>query len=62
MEIDLGAEYTEFRAEMRAWIEANAPDGLAELVDWGGPMFAGGRRGARLGLSLIHISEPTRPY
>jgi alkylation response protein AidB-like acyl-CoA dehydrogenase len=52
MEIDLGPEYTEFRAEMRAWIDEHAPDGLRELADWGGPMFAGGRRGARLGIAM----------
>ena len=49
MEIDLGPQYTAFRHEVRDWIEANVPAGLAELADWGAPMFAGGRRGARLG-------------
>ena len=48
MEIDLGPQYAAFRAEIRGWIAAHAPDGLRELADWGGPMFAGGRRAARL--------------
>jgi len=52
MEIDLGPEYAAFRAEIRAWLEDNVPDGLRELADWSGPMFAGGRRGARLGKAM----------
>jgi alkylation response protein AidB-like acyl-CoA dehydrogenase len=52
MEIDLGPEYTAFRAELRGWLEDNVPDGLRELADWSGPMFAGGRRGTRLGIAM----------
>ncbi len=56
MEIDLGPQYTAFRAEIRDWIERHAPAGLSELADWGGPMFAGGRRAARLGAAM---SQPS---
>jgi alkylation response protein AidB-like acyl-CoA dehydrogenase len=52
MEIDLGAEYTAFRDEMRGWIAEHAPPGLRDVADWGGPMFAGGRRGARLAAAM----------
>ena len=45
MDIDLSPEYTEFRAEMREWIEANVPAGLKELANWGWQPVAGGRRG-----------------
>ena len=56
MEIDLGPQYTAFRAEIRDWIERHAPEGLSDLADWGGPMFAGGRRAARLGAAM---SQPS---
>jgi alkylation response protein AidB-like acyl-CoA dehydrogenase len=53
MEIELGEEYTAFRAEIRDWITHNAPAGLGELADWGGPMFAGGRRASRLAEAMV---------
>ena len=34
MDLDLGPEIAQFRAELRDWIAANAPDGLAGLTDW----------------------------
>ena len=34
MELDLGPEIAEFRAEIRDWIVGHAPAGLAELADW----------------------------
>ena len=34
MELDLGPEIAEFRAELRDWIAAEAPEALAELADW----------------------------
>jgi hypothetical protein len=34
MDLDLGPEIARFRAELRDWIAAEAPDGLAELADW----------------------------
>jgi alkylation response protein AidB-like acyl-CoA dehydrogenase len=52
MQIDLGPEYTAFRHEIRTWLEAHVPEGLRELADWGGPMFAGGRRGTRLARAM----------
>ncbi len=48
MELDLGPEIAQFRAELCDWIAAEAPAGLAELADWRTAMTAGGRRGARL--------------
>ncbi len=44
MELDLGPEIAQFRAELRDWIAAEAPEGLAGLIDWNMPMTAGGRR------------------
>jgi alkylation response protein AidB-like acyl-CoA dehydrogenase len=48
MELDLGPELREFREEIRAWIAANAPQGLRELADWSAtPVVAGATREAR---------------
>ena len=44
MQVDLGPELESFRSEMRAWIEENAPAGLAELTDWNSPATGGGPR------------------
>jgi alkylation response protein AidB-like acyl-CoA dehydrogenase len=42
MEIDLGPEAEQFRAELRAWIAAEAPEELAGVYDWSGhTVFAG---------------------
>lgn len=46
MELDLGPEAAAFRADIRAWISANAPAGLADLVDWNAPPMTGGDRTA----------------
>jgi alkylation response protein AidB-like acyl-CoA dehydrogenase len=46
MELDLGPEAAAFRTEIRDWITRNAPDGLAELVDWTSPPMTGGAREA----------------
>src|SRR6516164_11576777 len=54
MELDLGPEIAQFRAELRAWIAAEAPDALAGLIDWNMPLTAGGRRGARLAQAQAH--------
>ena len=43
MELDLGPEIAQFRAELRDWIAAEAPGALAGLVDWNMPVTAGGR-------------------
>ena len=52
MELDLGQEIARFRAELRAWIAAETPPGLAGLIDWTMPMTAGGRRGAQLAAAM----------
>ena len=54
MELDLGPEIAQFRAELRDWIAAEAPGALAGLIDWNMPMTAGGRRGARLAAAEAH--------
>jgi alkylation response protein AidB-like acyl-CoA dehydrogenase len=45
MDLDLGPEITRFRAELRDWIAAATPDGLAELADWTLAVTTGGYRG-----------------
>lgn len=42
MEIDLGPEAAAFRTEIRAWITAHAPEGLASLTDWNAAAMTGG--------------------
>ena len=54
MELDLGPEIAQFRAELRDWIAAEAPGALAGLADWNMPLTAGGRRGARLAAAEAH--------
>jgi alkylation response protein AidB-like acyl-CoA dehydrogenase len=42
MELDLGPEVDQFRAELRDWIAAEAPEELAGVYDWSGhTVFAG---------------------
>ena len=49
MELDLGPEIAEFRAELRDWIAAEAPDALAGLSTgtWPRPEAARARREGR---------------
>jgi alkylation response protein AidB-like acyl-CoA dehydrogenase len=54
MELDLGPEIAQFRAELREWITAQAPPGLTDLADWTTVPTAGGNRGARLARALAH--------
>src|SRR6266705_1979098 len=54
MELDLGPEIAEFRAELRDWIAAEAPAPLASLADWNMPVTAGGRRAAKLAEAEAH--------
>jgi alkylation response protein AidB-like acyl-CoA dehydrogenase len=54
MELDLGPEIAQFRAELREWIAAQTPPGLVELTDWNTVMTAGGNRGARLARAWAH--------
>ncbi len=42
MELDLGPEIAEFRAETRDWIAGHTPAGLAELIDWNNVVTTGG--------------------
>jgi alkylation response protein AidB-like acyl-CoA dehydrogenase len=42
MELDLGPEIAQFRAEIRDWIGGHAPAGLAELTDWNNVVTTGG--------------------
>ncbi|MGD0241250.1 MAG: acyl-CoA dehydrogenase family protein [Streptosporangiaceae bacterium] len=53
-ELDLGPEIAQFRAELREWIAAEAPEPLAGLADWNMPMTAGGRRGGELIKAQAH--------
>ena len=52
MELDLGPEIAQYRAELRDWIAAEAPPGLAELTDWNMVVTAGGRRGGELARAM----------
>src|SRR5215472_1886255 len=42
MDLDLGPEVAAFRSEIREWITASAPAGLAELADWNRAVTGGG--------------------
>jgi alkylation response protein AidB-like acyl-CoA dehydrogenase len=42
LELDLGPEIAQFRAETRGWIAEHAPSGLAELTDWNNVVTTGG--------------------
>jgi alkylation response protein AidB-like acyl-CoA dehydrogenase len=48
MELDLGPEIERFRAELRDWIAAEAPPGLAGLADWNMAYTGGGNRDPQL--------------
>src|SRR5258707_5246206 len=48
MDLDLGPEIAEFRAQLREWIAANAPEGLAGLTDWKIVSTTGGYQGPEL--------------
>jgi alkylation response protein AidB-like acyl-CoA dehydrogenase len=54
MDLDLGPEIAEFRARLRDWIAANAPEGLAELTDWTIAATTGGYQGAELARAAAH--------
>jgi alkylation response protein AidB-like acyl-CoA dehydrogenase len=54
MDLDLGPEIARFRAELREWIAAEAPDGLAELADWNIAVTAGGYRREQLAMAAAH--------
>ncbi len=48
MELDLGPGIAQFRAELRDWIAAQAPDGLPGLADWNMARTGGGYTDSRL--------------
>jgi alkylation response protein AidB-like acyl-CoA dehydrogenase len=54
MDLDLGPEIAEFRAQLRDWIGANAPEGLAALADWTIVSATGGYQGAELARAAGH--------
>ena len=54
MDLDLGPEIAEYRAELREWIAAEAPAALPGLFDWNAPQTAGGRRGEAMAAAMAH--------
>jgi alkylation response protein AidB-like acyl-CoA dehydrogenase len=54
VELDLGPEIARFRAEIRDWIAAQAPEALAGLTDWTVAVTAGGQRDDRLARAQAH--------
>jgi alkylation response protein AidB-like acyl-CoA dehydrogenase len=54
MEIDLGPEIAQFRAELREWIAAEAPEELAGLADWNMHVATGGNLSATLQEAADH--------
>jgi alkylation response protein AidB-like acyl-CoA dehydrogenase len=54
MDLDLGPEIEQFRVELRDWIVAEAPAGLAGLTDWRLAMITGGYRAEGLTEALRH--------
>jgi alkylation response protein AidB-like acyl-CoA dehydrogenase len=54
MDLDLGPEIDEFRAQLRDWIAANAPGELAGLTDWTIAATTGGYQGAELARAAAH--------
>jgi alkylation response protein AidB-like acyl-CoA dehydrogenase len=54
VELDLGPEIAQFRAELRDWISAQAPAQLPGLADWNMATAAGGRRSEQLAAALSH--------
>ena len=48
MELDLGPDIADFRADLRSWLASNTPAGLADLVDWRSYGVTGGHRPAGL--------------
>ncbi len=54
MDLDLGPEIARFRAGLRDWMAAHAPDGLAGLADWNTAVTAGGYRREELAAAMEH--------
>ena len=47
MELDLGPEIAEYRADLRSWIDEHAPPGLADKADWNRSIVTGGYSASR---------------
>jgi alkylation response protein AidB-like acyl-CoA dehydrogenase len=54
MELDLGPEIAQFRAELRDWIAAEAPEALSGLFDWNMTQVAGSQRAAERAEAEAH--------
>jgi alkylation response protein AidB-like acyl-CoA dehydrogenase len=54
MDLDLGPEIAQYRAELRDWLTAEAPSGLAGLTDWNLSAIPGGYRDTSLAAALAH--------
>src|ERR1700689_1595592 len=54
MELDLGPEVAQFRAELRDWIAAEAPGALTGLFDWTMAQTGGSQRGAQRAAAEAH--------
>ena len=54
MELDLGPEIAQFRADIREWIAAEAPQELAGLADWTAFTAAGGSHSGDLAGAMQH--------
>jgi len=54
VELDLGPEIAQFRAETRGWITEHAPPGLAELTDWNNVVTTGGYGSERRAKATQH--------
>ena len=54
MDLDLGPEIEQFRAELRGWIAAEVPPALAGLTDWTMAAIPGGYRVRGLAVAMAH--------
>ena len=54
MDLDLGPEIAQFRAELQDWIAEHAPAGLAELIDWNNVVTTGGYGSERRAAAAAH--------
>ncbi len=54
MDLDLGPGIAQFRAELRDWIAANAPEALAGRTDWNAVPTTGGYRNEEMTQALAH--------
>ena len=63
MDLNFTADELAFRQEVRQWVAANLPAAISDKVRHAQRLSREDlQRWARILLSLIHISEPTRPH